>query len=79
VRWSICTMGALDLVWIKGVTPARVMFHREQRLREKSEERAHRTLQQVGLRGQILSDLGIHKIRLLTNTPTRACAAGVWD
>jgi 3,4-dihydroxy 2-butanone 4-phosphate synthase/GTP cyclohydrolase II len=58
----------------KGVTPARVVFHWEQRLREKSEERAHRTLRQVGLGGQILSDLGIHKIRLLTNTPTHVPA-----
>ena len=38
------------------------------------DERAHRTLRQVGLGGQILSDLGIHKIRLLTNTPTHVPA-----
>jgi 3,4-dihydroxy 2-butanone 4-phosphate synthase / GTP cyclohydrolase II len=31
---------------------------------------AERTLRQVGLGSQILSDLGIQKIRLLTNTPT---------
>ncbi len=37
-------------------------------------ERTHRTLRQVGLGGQILSDLGIHKIRLLTNTPTHVPA-----
>src|ERR1700727_2386749 len=53
----------------KGVTPARVVFPREQRSREGSDDRAQRTLRQVGLGGQILSDLGIHKIRLLTNTP----------
>ncbi len=58
----------------KGVTPARVVFHREERSREGSDERAHRTLRQVGLGGQILSDLGIHKIRLLTNTPTHVPA-----
>jgi len=58
----------------KGVTPARVVFHREQRAKEGCEERAHRTLRQVGLGGQILSDLGIHKIRLLTNTPTHVPA-----
>jgi 3,4-dihydroxy 2-butanone 4-phosphate synthase / GTP cyclohydrolase II len=57
-----------------GVTPARVIFHREQRSREGSDDRAHRTLRQVGLGGQILSDLGIHKIRLLTNTPTHVPA-----
>ena len=58
----------------KGVTPSRVGFHREQRAREGCEDRAHRTLRQVGLGGQILSDLGIHKIRLLTNTPTHVPA-----
>ena len=58
----------------RGVVPARVVFHREQRAREGSEDRAQRTLRQVGLGGQILSDLGIHKIRLLTNTPTHVPA-----
>ena len=58
----------------RGVAPARVVFHREQRSREGSEDRAQRTLRQVGLGGQILSDLGIHKIRLLTNTPTHVPA-----
>jgi 3,4-dihydroxy 2-butanone 4-phosphate synthase/GTP cyclohydrolase II len=56
------------------VTPARIILHREQRSREGSEDRAQRTLRQVGLGGQILSDLGIHKIRLLTNTPTHVPA-----
>ena len=41
---------------------------------EGSDDRAQRTLRQVGLGGQILSDLGIHKIRLLTNTPTHVPA-----
>ena len=36
----------------------------------RGSERAQRTLRQMGLGGQILSDLGIHRIRLLTNTPT---------
>jgi 3,4-dihydroxy 2-butanone 4-phosphate synthase/GTP cyclohydrolase II len=58
----------------KGVTPSRVVFHREQRAREGCDDRAHRTLRQVGLGGQILSDLGIHKIRLLTNTLTHVPA-----
>jgi 3,4-dihydroxy 2-butanone 4-phosphate synthase/GTP cyclohydrolase II len=57
-----------------GVTPPRVVFHREQRAREGHEDRTQRTLRQVGLGGQILSDLGIHKIRLLTNTPTHVPA-----
>ncbi len=38
------------------------------------DDRSQRTLRQVGLGGQILSDLGIHKIRLLTNTPTHVPA-----
>ena len=58
----------------RSVTPHRVIFHREHRSREKHEDRAQRTLRQVGLGGQILSDLGIHKIRLLTNTPTHVPA-----
>jgi 3,4-dihydroxy-2-butanone 4-phosphate synthase len=58
----------------RSVAPHRVVFHREQRSREGCEERAHRTLRQVGLGGQILSDLGFHKIRLLSNTPTHVPA-----
>ena len=53
-------------------SPSRVVFHREQRTREG--ERSERTLRQVGLGGQILSDLGIRKIRLLTNRPTHVPA-----
>ena len=41
---------------------------------EEKAQRAQRTLRQVGLGGQILSDLGIHRIRLLTNTPTHVPA-----
>jgi 3,4-dihydroxy 2-butanone 4-phosphate synthase/GTP cyclohydrolase II len=58
----------------RSVDPHRVVFHREQRSKERSEERSQRTLRQVGLGGQILSDLGIHKIKLLTNTPTHVPA-----
>jgi 3,4-dihydroxy 2-butanone 4-phosphate synthase/GTP cyclohydrolase II len=58
----------------RSVTPHRVIFHREQRSRERCDEKVHRTLRQVGLGGQILSDLGIHKIRLLSNTPTHVPA-----
>ena len=54
-----------------GVAPNRILFHREQRRLEASEERERRTLRRIGLGSQILSDLGIHRIRLLTNTPTR--------
>jgi 3,4-dihydroxy 2-butanone 4-phosphate synthase/GTP cyclohydrolase II len=56
------------------VTPHRIIFQRDQRMRERGEDRTHRTLRQIGLGGQILSDLGIRKIRLLTNTPTHVPA-----
>lgn len=49
----------------------RITFERNARAGGGSEQR---TLRQVGLGGQILSDLGIHKIRLLTNTPTHVPA-----
>jgi 3,4-dihydroxy 2-butanone 4-phosphate synthase/GTP cyclohydrolase II len=52
----------------------RLIFHRDLRAHERSEDRQQRTLRQVGLGGQILSDLKIHKIRLLTNTPTHVPA-----
>ena len=64
-------------------TPPRVVLHRNQRGRsDRPEDRTHRssdrsgrtTLRQVGLGAQILSDLGIHKIQLLTNTPTHVPA-----
>jgi 3,4-dihydroxy 2-butanone 4-phosphate synthase / GTP cyclohydrolase II len=41
---------------------------------EEGVQRTQRTLRQVGLGGQILCDLGIHRIRLLTNTPTHVPA-----
>ena len=53
------------------VQPNRIVLQREARDRE---DRRERTLRQVGLGGQILSDLGICKIRLLTNTPTHVPA-----
>ena len=43
------------------VEPHRILFQREQRARE-GEDRSTRTLRQVGLGGQILSDLGIRRI-----------------
>jgi 3,4-dihydroxy 2-butanone 4-phosphate synthase/GTP cyclohydrolase II len=54
---------------------ARICLHRETRGRDRAgDDRSQRTLRQVGLGGQILSDLGIHRIRLLTNTPTHVPA-----
>ncbi len=53
---------------------ARLVFHHDIRAHERSEDRQYRILRQVGLGGQILSDLKIRKIRLLTNTPTHVPA-----
>jgi 3,4-dihydroxy 2-butanone 4-phosphate synthase / GTP cyclohydrolase II len=67
-----------------GLPPHTLLLHRDTRtvrtttrpndLCEDAPQRAQRTLRQVGLGGQILSDLGIHRIRLLTNTPTHVPA-----
>ncbi|MGA9306901.1 MAG: bifunctional 3,4-dihydroxy-2-butanone-4-phosphate synthase/GTP cyclohydrolase II, partial [Candidatus Sulfotelmatobacter sp.] len=54
------------------VDPHRILFHRETRPVE--DDKHQRILRQVGLGGQILADLGIHKIRLLSNTPTHVPA-----
>ena len=54
--------------------PGRIVFHREARARERQEDRQQRILREVGLGGQILADLGIHRIRLLSNTPTKVPA-----
>ena len=47
----------------------RVLLHQELRAREGSQARTGRILRAIGLGGQILSDLGIQRIRLLSNTP----------
>ena len=47
----------------------RLVLHEELRAREGSQARSGRILRAIGLGGQILSDLGIHRIRLLSNTP----------
>jgi 3,4-dihydroxy 2-butanone 4-phosphate synthase/GTP cyclohydrolase II len=56
--------------------PARLVFHRSKRSTsaEPPPRDSQRILRQVGLGGQILSDLGIRKIRLLTNHPTHVPA-----
>lgn len=56
------------------VEPRRIVFHREARACEAHEDRRQRILREVGLGGQILADLGIHRIRLLSNTPTHVPA-----
>ena len=47
----------------------RIILHRELREREGAQDRSGRILRAIGLGGQILSDLGIQRIRLLSNTP----------
>lgn len=61
------------------VAPHRIVLHREARSREGHDDRHQRTLRQVGLGGQILADLGIHKVRLLSNTPTHVPALQGFD
>jgi 3,4-dihydroxy 2-butanone 4-phosphate synthase/GTP cyclohydrolase II len=63
----------------RSAQPHRVVFHNELREREQREERSQRILRQVGIGGQILSDLKIHKIRLLSNTPTHVPALEGFD
>jgi 3,4-dihydroxy 2-butanone 4-phosphate synthase/GTP cyclohydrolase II len=48
---------------------SRLVLHQELRSREGSQARTGRILRAIGLGGQILSDLGIQRIRLLSNTP----------
>ncbi len=48
---------------------SRLLLHKDLRTREGSEARTGRILRAIGLGGQILSDLGIQRIRLLSNTP----------
>ena len=49
--------------------PGRLILHGELRAREAAQDRSGRILRAIGLGGQILSDLGIQRIRLLSNTP----------
>jgi 3,4-dihydroxy 2-butanone 4-phosphate synthase/GTP cyclohydrolase II len=59
-----------------GVThdAGRIVLHKELRAREGAQARSGldpmgRIVRAIGLGGQILTDLGIHRIRLLSNTP----------
>jgi 3,4-dihydroxy 2-butanone 4-phosphate synthase/GTP cyclohydrolase II len=47
----------------------RLVLHQELRTREGQQAQTGRNLRDIGLGGQILSDLGIRRIRLLSNTP----------
>jgi 3,4-dihydroxy 2-butanone 4-phosphate synthase/GTP cyclohydrolase II len=51
------------------VQTPRLILHHELRNREGAQDRSGRILRAIGLGGQILSDLGIQRIRLLSNTP----------
>ncbi|MFP5204931.1 MAG: GTP cyclohydrolase II, partial [Acidobacteriota bacterium] len=52
-----------------GPEAGRIVLHQELRVREGQQARSGRILRAIGLGGQILSDLGIQRIRLLSNTP----------
>ena len=54
--------------------PKRLVFHRSGETRGRGSDPEQRILREVGLGGQILSDLGICRIRLLTNHPTHVPA-----
>jgi 3,4-dihydroxy 2-butanone 4-phosphate synthase/GTP cyclohydrolase II len=60
----------------RSVLPHRLFLHRGG---EHGDDRHQRILRQVGLGGQILSDLNIRKIRLLSNTPTHVPALQGFD
>ncbi len=50
-------------------TSPRLLLHKELRALEGTEDRHTRIIRAIGIGGQILSDLGIKRIRLLSNTP----------
>jgi 3,4-dihydroxy 2-butanone 4-phosphate synthase/GTP cyclohydrolase II len=52
-----------------GLNAGQLVLHQELRAREGQQARTGRILRAIGLGGQILSDLGIRRIRLLSNTP----------
>jgi 3,4-dihydroxy 2-butanone 4-phosphate synthase/GTP cyclohydrolase II len=61
--------GAAALHGASEMDSGRLILHHELRTREGSQARTGRILRAIGLGGQILSDLGIRRIRLLSNTP----------
>jgi 3,4-dihydroxy 2-butanone 4-phosphate synthase/GTP cyclohydrolase II len=61
--------GAAVSAEIPDSSKPRLVLHPELRAREGSQARTGRILRAIGLGGQILSDLGIQRIRLLSNTP----------
>jgi 3,4-dihydroxy 2-butanone 4-phosphate synthase/GTP cyclohydrolase II len=61
--------GAASLHAVADSTSGQLVLHQELRAREGSQARTGRILRAIGLGGQILSGLGIRRIRLLSNTP----------
>jgi 3,4-dihydroxy 2-butanone 4-phosphate synthase/GTP cyclohydrolase II len=61
--------GAVIAAKVPEGNASRIVLHQEMRAREGSQARTGRILRAIGLGGQILSDLGIQRIRLLSNTP----------
>src|SRR5579871_3513941 len=61
--------GAVTPAAARETNTGRLILHRELREREGAQDRSGRILRAIGLGGQILSDLGIQRIRLLSNTP----------
>jgi 3,4-dihydroxy 2-butanone 4-phosphate synthase/GTP cyclohydrolase II len=51
------------------LSAGQLVLHQQLRAREGTQARTGRILRAIGLGGQILSDLGIRRIRLLSNTP----------
>jgi 3,4-dihydroxy 2-butanone 4-phosphate synthase / GTP cyclohydrolase II len=71
-HWPAAAFGPGGSAAPAGAAPAhagRIVLHQELRAREGSQARNGRILRAIGLGGQILSDLGIQRIRLLSNTP----------
>ncbi|HWE83514.1 MAG TPA: 3,4-dihydroxy-2-butanone-4-phosphate synthase [Terracidiphilus sp.] len=61
--------GVVDPKNVDPAPPGRLILHGELRAREAAQDRSGRIIRAIGLGGQILSDLGIQRIRLLSNTP----------
>jgi 3,4-dihydroxy 2-butanone 4-phosphate synthase / GTP cyclohydrolase II len=61
--------GAVIPVTSSDRSTPRILLHKDLRSLEGSQARSGRILRAIGLGGQILSDLGVQRIRLLSNTP----------
>jgi len=60
---------AMDSAATDSTGAGRILTHHELREGEDAQDRTKRILRNIGLGSQILSDLGIERIRLLSNTP----------